>query len=380
MYQASEAFHNAVANGAHQIPLLIFDDAVFTNADINVSDGIEFNDYFNTEEDLSIGQALSNEISFTLFNDLGLLNDYEFGDFTATLGAMISAEAYTAAGTVQVSSASHTWVAYGSSPYLKRDGTAVASQPTSPVVSMLIYNDIVYCMLQNGTAKCYKDSTGTYQNSVEVNSFMLAQLRKWSGEGVFYKDRILKIWGRGLLRTYEFVPFGCFTAERPNVPSVIEIHFTCYDYMQKFEKDMPSAEELNITYPITIGNLFVAMCNYVGVPYRNSSFINSSAIITKHLDEFENVTMREVLSWIAEAACSNARFDRDGYLVMDWVHDTDQTLDEGKYQEFQLYWYETKAVAAVCNRASNGEYENNAGTVGGETYLIQDNPLLKGVS
>ena len=67
MYSASEAFHNAVANGAHQMALLIFDDAVFTNDDINVTAGIEFNDYFNTEEDLAIGQALSNEISFSIF-------------------------------------------------------------------------------------------------------------------------------------------------------------------------------------------------------------------------------------------------------------------------------------------------------------------------
>ena len=70
MYSASNDFHTAVANGAHQIALLIFDDAVFTNDDINVSSGIEFHDYFNTETDLSIGQALSNEINFSIFNDV----------------------------------------------------------------------------------------------------------------------------------------------------------------------------------------------------------------------------------------------------------------------------------------------------------------------
>ena len=47
MYSASDAFHYAVKNGAHQIALLIFDDAVFTNDDINVSAGIELNDVFN---------------------------------------------------------------------------------------------------------------------------------------------------------------------------------------------------------------------------------------------------------------------------------------------------------------------------------------------
>ena len=380
MYQASEAFHNAVASGAHQIPLLIFDDAVFSSSDISVSDGIEFNDYFNTEEDLSIGQALSNELIFTMINENGLLNDYEFGDFLATIGAQIGTDRVTANGTVQVQSASHTWVAYSSSPYLKRDGTAVASQPTSPVVSMIIYNDIVYCLLQNGTFKCYKDSTGAYQNSVTLNDFMLVQMSKWAGKGMCYADRILHIWQGTIKRTYEFVPLGYFTAKRPNVPSVIEIHFSCYDFMQKFEVDMPSAEQLGITYPVTIGELYEAMCDYVDVRYRSPVFINSDAVITKHLDEFENVTMREVLSWIAEAACSNVRFDRDGCLIMDWVRDTEVYFNENGYSEMNPYWYETSAVAAVCNRAASGEYENTAGTPGGETYLIQDNPLLKGVS
>ena len=49
MYNASSAFHTAVANGSPQMALLIFSDAVFCNRDINVSVGIEFNDYFNVE-------------------------------------------------------------------------------------------------------------------------------------------------------------------------------------------------------------------------------------------------------------------------------------------------------------------------------------------
>ena len=98
MYLASNAFHEAVANGAHQIALLIFDDAVFTNDDIDVSAGIEFHDYFNTAEDLSVGQALSNEISFSIFNDEGLLNEYEFGEFLATIGAQTGNETITASG------------------------------------------------------------------------------------------------------------------------------------------------------------------------------------------------------------------------------------------------------------------------------------------
>lgn len=377
MYQASEAFHTAVANAAHQIALLIFDDAVFTNDDINVTAGIEFNDYFNTDEDLSIGRALSNHISFSIFNDHGLLNNYEFGDFTATIGAQIGNETITQQGTVYAESASHTYTAYSSSPYLKRDGTAVSSQPAKAIKSMLIYDGTVYCLLTNGAVVGYNDSTGATK-SVTVNNFMKRQMGLWAGKGISYVNRMLRIWKGNKKRTYEFVPLGRFNAERPNVPTVNEIHFTCYDLMQRFEKDMPSDADLGITYPITYGNLFAAMCDYVDVPYRTTTFINSTAEVISRPDDFNNVTMREVLQWLAEAAASVARFDRDGYLVMDWVRTTNQSLDEHGYMEFSPYWYQTKQITKLHNRASNGDYDKVAGT-GAEAYLIQDNPLLKGV-
>jgi len=381
MYNASEAFHEAVANGAHQIALLIFDDAVFTNDDINVTTGIEFNDYFNTEEDLTIGQALSNEISFSIFNDHGLLNDYEFGDFTATIGAQIGNETVTAQGTIQVQSTYHTYVAYSSSPYLKRDGSNIASQPAREVKSILIYEGIVYCLLSNNAVVGYKDSNGAVQ-SVTVNGFMKAQLARWIGKGISYDktSRILKIWQGTNRRTYEFVPLGVFNAERPNVPYVNEIHFTCYDLMQRFEKDMPDDATLGITWPSTFGNLFIKMCQHVGVQYASTYFVNSSAQLSTRPEEFDNATMREVLQWLAEAAGSVARFDRDGKLKFDWLHtETGLEIDEHGYSEFNPHWYETKKITKVYNRASNGEYENTTGT-GNEAYLIQDNPLLKGVN
>lgn len=377
MYQASEAFHTAVANAAHQIALLIFDDAVFTNDDINVTAGIEFNDYFNTDEDLSIGRALSNHISFSIFNDHGLLNNYEFGDFTATIGAQIGNETITQQGIVYAESASHTYTAYSSSPYLKRDGTAVSSQPARAIKSMLIYDGTVYCLLTNGAVVGYNDSTGATK-SVSLNNFMKRQLGLWDGKGISYMSRILRIWKGNKKRTYEFVPLGIFNAERPNVPTVNEIHFTCYDLMQRFEKDMPDKTELGVTYPITISNLYKKLCQYLDVSYASETFINSTATITKEPEEFKNATMRDVLQWIAEAAGSVARFNRDGVLVMDWIHDTDILINETGYKDYNPYWYATKQIQRLYNRASDGSFEATAGQ-DGESYLIQDNPLLQGV-
>lgn len=400
MYPASSKFHTAVANGAPQVALLIFDRgstdaelAVFTNDDINVSAGIEFNDYFNAEEDLTIGQALSNEISFNLFNDSRLLNNYEFGEYTATIGALTGETETTGHEFPYVQSASHTYTTFDSTPYIKRDGTALSTQPESMVVSLLVYNGNVYCGLRNGNIKVYKDSDGSVV-SCTPNSFMKAQMQKWYGKGISYRyevvdstnsisNWVLRVWYGSAVREYEFVPLGVFIAERPNVPAVNEIHMTCYDQMQKFEKDMVPFSELGLTSgESTISDLYDALCSKIGVQHTEQTLINGDATVTE-TDDFNNVTMREVLQWIAEACASVARFNRDGYLKMDWVGTADHVngtvFDEGKYSEFNPYWYKTKRVTKVYNRASSGDYNNSVGE-DGEAYLIQDNPLLKGVS
>ena len=378
MYSASTAFHNAVAQGKPQMALFAFDDAVFTNSDIDVSAGIEFNDYFCTEEDITIGQALSNELIFGLFNDKRLLNDYEFGDFTALLGVQTGTGTYTNGNYVYAKTGTVEWTGYTTTPYLKRAGTAVSSQPNFPVKCIIIYGNYVYAFGDNDFKAYTKSGSAATR---QLNSFMQDKAKRLFGMGATcdVSAKTVKLFYRGIREDYEFVPLGKFTAERPNVPDVIEIRFSCNDFMTKFDKDMPSKTELGITYPITIGDLFAAICNYVGVNYASTTFINSTATITKEPEEFGNATMRQVLQWIAEAAASVLRFDRDGVLVFDWLRTTGLELTENNYSEYAPYWYETKRIDKLYNRTSANGTDRTVGD-GDNAYLIQDNPLLKGVS
>ena len=382
MYSASEAFHAAVQANKPQIAMLIFRDAVFTNEDINVTNGIEFNDYFNAEEDLSIGQALSNEINFSLFNDARLLNDYAFGDFLATIGVQVRTETYQQTGSVMLTTNIAQWVGSYDYPYIKRNGTPLLAQPSFAVRSMLGYDGKVWAFGDSGQYVVYEDRTGmniTPQNP--VNAFMQNKSRGWVGKGMYYNNstRMLDIYEAGTRYVYEFVPLGHFIAERPKAPDVIQIDMTCNDFMMKFEKDMPTKAQLGISYPATISTLFVKMCNYVGVEYKTASFINSGARIMSDLEDFERATMREVIGWIAEAACGNARFDRDGKLTIDWLRDTSQQYEATNYETFNPYWYETRKVTKLYNRGTDGSYDKTVGS-GDEGYLIQDNPLLRGVN
>lgn len=382
MYPVSDAFHEAVKAGNDQKALLIFPDCVFTDEDISIDTGIEFHDNFNGEKDIAIGQTPSNEISFALFNDNRLLNGYTFGDFLATIGVQLSTDQYTARGNVMVTTTYATYIGNSEAPYVMRNGSALSSQPDFGVFSILAYDGKVWCFGANGQHIVYNDSNGqniTSQNP--LNSFMKRKSIGWRNKGFMYNksSRRLMIYNNGVRSLYEFCPLGWFTAERPKAPDVIRIDMHCYDYMQKFEADMPTAKQLGITYPVTIGKLFEKLCSYVGVQYKTSTFINSTAKIQKEPDDFQNSTMREVLHWIAEAAGSNAKFNRDGVLELVWLRNTTQSYTATNYQEFNPYWYKTKKVTKLYNRSTQDGTDKTVGS-GDEAYLIQDNPLLKGVS
>lgn len=364
------------------MPLLIFGDAVFTQGDIDVDTGIEFDDNFNMESDLAIGQATSNEIRFTLFNDDRLLNDYEFGEFVATLGVHISTDTYQQVSPVMINTVHARYNGYNTRPFLKRNDIALTAQPSFAVKSLLGYGGKVWAFSGDGRYAVYDDATGAnITRDNDLNDFMKNKSIGWNGKGFFYNDdvrsRRLAIYESGKRYWYEFVPLGTFIAERPKVPDQISIDMTCHDRMTKFDKDMPTAEELGISYPTTIGTLFVKLCEYVEVPYATGTFINSDIVIEKEPEDFSQATMRQVIMWIAEAAGSNARFNRDGKLVMDWIRTTNQSFSETDYVSFQRTWYETKKVDKLYNRDSRGSEEKIYGD-GESGYLILDNPLLKG--
>lgn len=182
VYNASSAFHQAVADDEPQIALLIFDDAIFSSSDINVQNGIEFHDYFNAEEDIAIGQALSNEIRFTLFNDERLLNLYEFGEFQATIGVRISTGEYVDSAYVMAYDGNTVWRGNRTAPYLTMSRIAVSSQPDFPVQSIAVYNNKVYAIGDNGQYKVYTQEGVPTGDT--LNAFMREKIKAWDGMGI----------------------------------------------------------------------------------------------------------------------------------------------------------------------------------------------------
>ena len=370
MYQASNAFHQAVRNGEPQKPLLVFSNAVFSDMDIDVEAGIEFDDYFNTEEDLVVGQALSNEIRFTMFNDDRHLNNFGFGEFKAMLGVRVSSATAANSGNVTLTTGRATYVGRSTSPYLTRNGTAVGVN--FPVYGLFYFKNTVYVYGRGTDAAAVSDTTGSIGSMPESMKGKNAGIE---GQGYYYEGSLMmQHFHDGMKDTYEFVPLGVFIAERPKSPDRILIDMVCHDRMQKFDGDMPA-----LVYPISAGELLTRLCNAAGVPNGMASFSNMEATVNKEMQCFKSSTMRMGIGWIAELAGANARIDRNGYLILDWIRSTNQHLDEHDYTEFHPYWYTTERVGNVVLRSSDNGLDVAYGA-GGAGYLVQDNPFLRKIS
>lgn len=289
MYTISQTLQAALAAGTPQRVLIEFPSAGidFSNEDISISRGIELNEMFMSETDMTAGVCPSAEIQFDMLNDNGQLDEFEFGTFKAWLGARID--------------------------------------------------------------------SGTPAQSAKTKTFV----------------------ENGATRTYEFTPLGVFIAERPAVVRKKILSITANDQMTLFDVDMPSATALGVTYPTTLGTLFVKMCDYLSVSYASSTFMNSTLAVAKEPDEFEGASMRDVLAWIAEAACSIARFSRDGTLEMVWFVAVNKTYNEHYYSEFAYSWYETAAVDGIDIKNANSKAHTALGTNPTNVYAIMNNPFLR---
>lgn len=112
----------------------------------------------------------------------------------------------------------------------------------------------------------------------------------------------------------EFAPLGVFIAERPKVSNSATLSISCKDQMSLFDKELPDIDYKDKT----VKTVLTLICNHVGVTLKTTEWWNSDLVFSKKPAEFKTATCRDVLSWIAEAACAYARFDRTGKLELVW--------------------------------------------------------------
>ncbi len=406
MIAVSQAFRDAVRLGKPQRAVLKFEDATFTNEDISMtSGGITFYERFNESTDMTMGAAPSSSIRVRLINRDGVLDDFPFGKFVASIGACVEESTYETYGNAMAEYKGRIFTGHSEPPYLREDGAACRVQPDFPVVGLLIDGDRVYCVGPNGeifsfviTSTEYIVVAGTWgyrhtqtwrellamtwyrvmQDATTIEDEALykklIELSQRRYSITFEENTVTEWWSDGIKRVYELVKLGTFIAPRPAILKKRVIDMEADDQMTLFDEMW--AKDLPIQYPVTLGGLLSAICSQAGVVLKTPSFLNSDMIVDEQPEDFEDATVREVVAWIAEAACGYARFDRDGLLEIVWFNPTTQQYDEHDYTDFTPYSYQVQPVQQLNIRNQNSNAEAILGE-GENAYMIQDNPFLR---
>ena len=414
MIQTSAAFHEAVKENNPQRALLRFGNTIFTNEDIAASGGgLRLEEMFNSETDLTLGATPSSTLLFSIFNEGQLLDSFDWGEFTAYIGVLTESGRYEPEGTVTaVWRGERVFSGHDSAPYLRENGAACRVQPDFPVESIVIDGNTVYCfggearvfafrMLgstwDGQAATCWAelapvrwdrlteeytvltegDGTGTEtgRGTVGFNAFMWDKISRAreARRGIAREgDIIREFYPDGRVEVYEYAKLGVFTCTRPaNIRQRI-VSVEASDRMQRFDT---SAEGLKLRYPATLKRLLQALCAFVDVPLRTGEFINSGRVLYGEPAGLADMTARELLGLIAEAAGCMARFDREGALELAWFTETGVTFDEGDYSSFVPGEYRVAPIDKLQVKNS----DSDIGTILGEgenAYVIQENPFL----
>ena len=102
---------------------------------------------------------------------------------------------------------------------------------------------------------------------------------------------------------------GIYTVTEPPYFNDSLLNFGCVDNMVKFDQAYP---ESSISFPATIKQVMDQICATCGVVFDTVSFPNENVTVGRL--ENNEVTCREVMSWIASIAGCYARIKRNGHL------------------------------------------------------------------
>ncbi len=163
--------------------------------------------------------------------------------------------------------------------------------------------------------------------------------------------------------TVEWLNKGLFTAEEVTVNEKY-ISIVAYDNMAKFDKEMP-----DINFPATLSDIFSRICTHCGVAYTSLNFPNKDLIIKNNYLE-KDTSCRDILSYIAQLACSYAYINPGGSVSLKWFTNTNYFVSEKQRLNG------TVSITGV----QFTDVDENKYLLGSADYclMIDDNPFIIG--
>ena len=178
---------------------------------------------------------------------------------------------------------------------------------------------------------------------------------------------------------------GVFIVDTPIRRKVQLIESVAYDQMQLLDT---IADEwfanLGWSDGITLYELVTEMATQLGLHVSNtteSSMVNSDLEFTTQPFFPTEMTYREILTWIAGASCTYARFNRDGYLDLAWYASTTFSIDADALGNNCLKIDPSEYQVAQIDKLQVLGTESDVGVIlgtGTNAYKILNNGFLFG--
>lgn len=134
---------------------------------------------------------------------------------------------------------------------------------------------------------------------------------------------------------YEHLNYGNYIVYKSEKQEdTLSYKITCYDKMLYSMKDY---KHVDITYPCTIKQYLVALCNKIGLQFKDSDFANANRQIANELFMTTNedgtyssmgYTYRDILDQIAEATGGCICITLDDKVEVRYINETNDTIDE----------------------------------------------------
>ena len=352
----------------------------------------------NTDTELTLGSVCAAELSFDILDynqtiQSGDIAGKEFRYWTAAQTASQSLYDTYRTAKKDVVLLFGMWVFGGSTkpPYLSawKNGTLIPnlSQPDEPVKALFYVDGKLYCGHDKApyiTAYLVSDVQITKVSSPILSPLQREQVIRfcgqsisWAREEILLKEYSVKYRDQFVSdfveNTFELQSMGYFIAEKPERKNERVLSIKAYDRMVKF--DVSVADWLSgISYPITLKSMLQSLCVKVGVPYADITFPNQGYLVKKTI-KADDITGREVLRWIAEAAARFAVIMPDGKLTLSWYQDRGYNVDYTQYFDLSLSDYQVQNIDKIQVKVTDNDIGVIVGA-GENAYIIADNPLL----
>ena len=183
--------------------------------------------------------------------------------------------------------------------------------------------------------------------------------------------------------TTNWVTVGYFTGKKPEKIVMADIiEFTAYDRMKNF--DILADDFISgLTFPMTLAQIYSALCTYVGVSSVSGDEMADSMALSFSENPFiSGMTCRGILAAIAEANGCYAKITASGNVKLVWFQTANYSVDGDDY--FNPCVDEDDAPAVDYIRVGCTYDDEIPGFVyplngSGECYQIIDNPFLMAI-